>query len=313
MILLAGIPTEPPVELAKDSADAAGIECIVLNQRSFAFDDIEMRFVDGKCAGEIRVGMQSHPLGSFTGIYTRMTDAESLPELAPKRNGAPDPSALNRARAWSETMNAWLELAPQRVANRTSATLSNFSKPYQMQKILSCGLQVPETLVTNSADLVLAFQKRHRRVIYKSISSVRSIVKMLDGNAIKSLERIAVLPTQFQEFVPGDNVRVHVVGSEVLGVRIKSEAVDYRYAGKDGLAVEMEDFDLPPEVSDRCVGLSAALNLPFCGIDFKLTPGGDYVCFEVNPSPAYSYYQENAGIAISDALVRYLANAQKDL
>jgi hypothetical protein len=31
------------------------------------------------------------------------------------------------------------------------------------------------------------------------------------------------------------------------------------------------------------------------------------VCFEVNPSPAYSYYQELTGAPISDALVRYLA------
>jgi glutathione synthase/RimK-type ligase-like ATP-grasp enzyme len=69
----------------------------------------------------------------------------------------------------------------------------------------------------------------------------------------------------------------------------------------------MVTFDLPDAVAARCIGLSRRLGLPFCGIDFKVQPGGDYVCFEVNPSPAYSYYQEQTGAPISDALVRYLA------
>jgi glutathione synthase/RimK-type ligase-like ATP-grasp enzyme len=49
------------------------------------------------------------------------------------------------------------------------------------------------------------------------------------------------------------------------------------------------------------------LDLPLCGIDLKRASDGRYFCFEVNPSPAYSYYQENAGQPIAEALVRFLA------
>lgn len=313
MILLAGIPTEPPLELAIASAEAANIKYVVLNQRAFRHDDIELRLVGGHCEGILTVGMQSFPLDAFTGIYTRMTDPQSLPELQTHPRRLLDVAAPQRANIWNETFNAWLELAPQRVANRNSATLSNFSKPYQAQKIRAAGFQVPETLVTNDPEEVRNFQKQHRRIIYKSTSSIRSIVRVLDDEAMKNLDRITFLPTQFQACIYGDDVRVHVVDQHIFAARIKSEAIDYRYAGRDGLDVDMTIHELPEEIAQRCIDLSRALNLPFCGIDFKRTSGGNYICFEVNPSPAYSYYQEQTGIPISDALVSYLAGESDDM
>jgi glutathione synthase/RimK-type ligase-like ATP-grasp enzyme len=301
MIVLAGIPSEPPIALAAASADALGLPCVVLNQRAFAFDGLDLRFADGRCSGSLTVAGQRHPLASIAGIYLRTMDTDSLPELQAA------PQARQRAHAWEETLQAWTEVAPQRVANRISLTLSNFSKPYQMQAIRAAGFAVPDTLATNDPAAVHAFRARHGKVIYKSASSVRSIVRLLDDAALKKLDAIRALPTQFQAYIGGENVRVHVVGTRTFAVRIVSDAVDYRYAGRDGLDVDMVPFDLPDDVAARCVGLSARLGLPFCGIDFKVQPGGAYVCFEVNPSPAYSYYQELTGVPISDALVRYLA------
>jgi glutathione synthase/RimK-type ligase-like ATP-grasp enzyme len=100
---------------------------------------------------------------------------------------------------------------------------------------------------------------------------------------------------------------VHVVGSEVFATRIESEAVDYRYASQDGLSNEMCPITLPPEVEQNCRTLSQRLNLPLCGIDLKLTPEGRYYCFEVNPSPAYTYYQDHTAQPIAQAIAGWLA------
>ena len=43
------------------------------------------------------------------------------------------------------------------------------------------------------------------------------------------------------------------------------------------------------------------------GIDLKITPEDDVYCFEVNPCPAFSYYEANADQPISAAVARYLA------
>ncbi|WP_165390761.1 ATP-grasp domain-containing protein [Pseudoduganella lutea] len=306
MILLAGIPSEPPVAMALASAEALGIPCVLLNQRSFAHDEMELDYADGTCTGAMTIGGQVYPLERFRGIYLRTTDASTLPELS-RMGRAWDGAALAaRAHAWSEILVQWTEIAPQRVANRLSATLSNYSKPFQLQVIRRAGFAVPETIVTSEPACVHAFRARHGRVIYKSTSAVRSIVRVLDDAALAQLESIRALPTQFQQFIDGENIRVHVVGDSVFAVRIISDAVDYRYAGRDGLDVDMVPFALPARESDRCRALSRELALPLCGIDFKRTPGGEYVCFEVNPSPAYSYYQEQTDLPMSDALVRYL-------
>ena len=47
--------------------------------------------------------------------------------------------------------------------------------------------------------------------------------------------------------------------------------------------------------------------LDFAGIDLRITPDGETYCFEVNPSPAYSAFEEATGQPISLALARYLA------
>jgi hypothetical protein len=309
MILLAGIPSEPPIALAAESAASLGIPYLMLNQRSFAHDDMELEFCEGRCTGVLVAGGQTFPLDRFSGIYLRLIEAATLPELARAGRAWNGGVLAARAHAWADMLTQWTEIAPQRVANRLSATLSNFSKPCQLQAIRAAGFAIPETLVTNEPGAVLAFRARHGRLIYKSASSVRSIVRILDDAALGALERIRALPTQFQEYIDGVNVRVHVVGERVFAARIVSEAVDYRYAGRDGLDAEMQAFDLPHEIADRCRALSRRLALPFCGVDFKVRPNGQYVCFEVNPSPAYSYYQEQTGMPISDALVRYLAGA----
>jgi glutathione synthase/RimK-type ligase-like ATP-grasp enzyme len=163
-------------------------------------------------------------------------------------------------------------------------------------------------LITNSPDEVREFLFEHGRVIYKSTSSIRSIVRELEGCDLDKLDRVRNLPTQFQAFVPGTNIRVHVVGQDVFATRIESESTDYRYAGRDGNDVTMRAVELPTEIRERCVELSRTLDLPLCGIDLKLTPDGSYYCFEVNPSPAYTYYEEQTGQPIAEAIVSYLAN-----
>ena len=65
--------------------------------------------------------------------------------------------------------------------------------------------------------------------------------------------------------------------------------------------------ELPDELGRRCVRLARALDLPFAGIDLKLAPDGGACCFEVNPSPAFSYYESHTGQPIARAVARYLA------
>ena len=288
-----------------DAAERRGVDHVVFNQRAAPHSDLWLGVDKDGLRGEL-TSTRRVDLELVRGVYVRLMDHSKLPEAELTRRGTEDFAGKAKS-AWLHRMLIeWLELTRGRVMNRASSMASNMSKAYQAQLIRKVGFSVPETLITNDPDEVRRFKAAHGRVIYKSISSVRSIVRELEDAKTPGLERIRYLPTQFQAFIDGPNIRVHVVGEQVFATLIDSDAVDYRYASRDGLETSMCETELPPEVSDRCVTLSKVLELPLCGIDLKRTPSGEFVCFEVNPSPAFSYYQGHTGQPIADAIVSYL-------
>ena len=311
MILFCGIASEPPMALAIEAARRRGLAHLVFHQRDSHFCDIALDHEAGRLTGSLWAQEAEWPLEQFTGVYTRLIETEALPENRPRGRTLPDPGRVVRSIFLHQALADWIELAECRVVNRASAISSNVSKPYQTQLIAQL-FRTPETLVTNEPDEARDFMRLHQRVIYKSISSIRSIVREWSSADEQNLGKIRALPTQFQSFVSGTNIRVHVVGRKVFATEISSRAVDYRYAQRDGLDVEMRPIELPPDISRKCRELSALLQLPFCGVDLKRTEGNAYYCFEVNPSPAYSYYQDLTGQAIADALVDYLAGASEE-
>ena len=220
-------------------------------------------------------GTTEFDLSRCGGAYTRVVPASML-------RGAPtDPQGVLHHHYLVDGLNAWLEVAPLRVANRMGPGMSNASKPWQGQLIRKAGFATPESIVTNDPAAVLAFRQKHRRVIFKSASGVRSIVTPLSGAQDAALERVRALPTLFQAFVPGVNYRVHVVGGQVFCTRVDS------------------------------VLLAAGMGLELAGIDLKRRPDGEFVCFEVNPSPAYSCFDRESAQAVAEALVIHLSGGAR--
>jgi len=308
MILLCGIPSEPPVRLAIEAAKRMRVKYLLFNQREAQYDDIFLDVEQGHLKGAIRIGEQTVPFHEVSGIYNRLIDIQQLPEY----QSSTGQSGVNLDRVYKsvlvhDALIDWMETSEARVMNRNSDMLSNLSKPYQTQRIQEAGFLIPPTLITNDPADVKEFVGTYERVVYKSISSVRSIVKALDRKRMGELSKLHNLPTQFQAYIPGVNIRVHVTGSQVFATEVISRAIDYRYAGQEGAEVEISEIELPYQIEERCLELSRLLRLPLCGIDLKRTPEEDYYCFEVNPSPGYSYYQEHTGQAIADGIVRYLS------
>jgi glutathione synthase/RimK-type ligase-like ATP-grasp enzyme len=188
---------------------------------------------------------------------------------------------------------------------------SNGSKPYQAELIRAAGFDVPDTLVSTDPAAVLEFRERCGSVIYKSISGVRSIVSRLCVDDRERLDDIANCPTQFQQYVRGVDYRVHVVGDAVFASEIVCGSDDYRYAGRQGLEAEIRPFAIEPGLAKRCVGLASRLDLPVAGIDLRRTPEGRWYCFEVNPSPGFTFYEEATGQKIADAIAALLMSAME--
>ncbi len=281
----------------------------MLSQRRFGECAIALDVSQGRIGGALTVAGNGYPLSEFRAAYLRLMDDRSLPEL----DGEPEDSPLRyRCRGFHETLTRWMDIAPGCMVNRSWPSATNMSKPFQAQIIRRAGFLTPETLITSDPEAVVAFHAVHGRIIYKSISGIRSIVCDADVSNSDRLERIRWCPTQFQAFVPGTEIRVHVVGEEVFAAAVQTEATDYRYAlQQTGLAADLREVTLSTELTERCVRLTKKLGLEVSGIDLKVTPDERVYCFEVNPSPAFSYYENGAGLPIAAAIACLLMRSDK--
>jgi hypothetical protein len=305
VILVWGIADDAPTAALINALAARGAPFVVIDQRNVLDTEIELT-INGGVAGSLRCGRTSLDLGSITAAYIRPYDARRVPEVERAGEGS---SAWFHALSVDDVLISFSETTAALVVNRPSAMASNGSKPFQSLWIKRAGFEVPETLVTTDPEAALDFWQLHGDVVYKSISGARSIVSRLQPDHVARLDDVMWCPTQFQQYVRGREYRVHVVGDEVLACEIESEADDYRYAQQRGADISIRWAKLTDDCADRCRHLVGTLGLALAGIDLRIGDDERWYCFEVNPSPGFSYYETATGQPIAAAVARLLAEA----
>lgn len=301
-IVLWGLKGDSPLDGVLAALLELGANVFFLDQRRILESSVSL-CVDGVVAGDLHLGQQAVELASVAGVYLRPHDTRKLPAL---RDAAPGQSAWQHALAFDDALLAWLEICDAEVVNRPSAMAPNNAKPLQLRAIREAGFSIPETLVTNDRTAALEFRARHGCVVYKSISGMRSIVHRFDDSRLDRLADLAACPTQFQQYISGLDQRVHVVGDQLFACAIVSKADDYRYASHDG--VHIDTCRLPDDIADRCVRMVARMGLRFAGIDLRRSPADEWFCFEVNPSPGFTYFEDATGQPIADAVAQLLVS-----
>jgi hypothetical protein len=301
VILIYGSLEDPPLTRTLEALQEESASYVLVAQSALDREGLCIHIGPGGVDGVLVAAGQQVPLSEFHSVYSR-------PLELPARTF--DSAGALRARVVHEQLFEWLDISPALIINRPRAMQSNVSKPLQAQMIAAAGFRVPETLITNSEQEARAFWREHGRVVFKSISGVRSIVQELNETNAARLHLLSALPVQFQAYVPGADVRVHVVGERVFAAEIASPVIDYRYASRYGASITMKAAQLPRAVGKRCVDLARMMELPLAGIDFRRRPDGEYVCLEVNPMPAYTFFEANAELPISHALAELLINGK---
>ena len=304
MILVYGRLDDPPIARLIEVLQEAGARHARVELTEFDREHLRIEIGPHGVDGCLVVAGQEIPLAQVRSVCAR-------PLGLPKRWSTPGGAA--RVRILHEQFLEWLDVARALVVSRPRAMQSNASKPLQAQLIGEAGFAVPQTLVTNDEAEARAFWREHGRVIFKSVSGVRSIVQELNERSAEQLDRLALLPTQFQAYVPGVDVRVHVVGERTFAAEIRRPVTDDRYPSQSGAAAILARTQLPGDVAERCVTLAKRMELPLAGIDLRRRPGGEFVCFEVNPMPAYTYYEPHTGLPISRALAALLIDGDRAL
>jgi glutathione synthase/RimK-type ligase-like ATP-grasp enzyme len=298
VILVWGLAHDGPTARVIEELRKRGARVAWIDQQATDNFRIELNAGDADL-GVLYLPGEAIDLASVRSAYLRPYDLRTL-ELA--RGIAADNPRFRQCCAFEELLSLWGEVTDGLVMNRLSAMSSNGSKPYQSDVIRQYGFSVPDTLITSDPQAALAFWDQHGTVIYKSMSGQRSIVTALGAADRRKLFKIARCITQFQAWIPGTDYRVHVVADQVFATRIRSTAVDHRY-GQD---TALESADIPDAVAERCFRLTRGLGLELSGVDLRLSPRGEWFCFEVNPSPGFTYHEDATGAPIGDAIASAL-------
>jgi glutathione synthase/RimK-type ligase-like ATP-grasp enzyme len=301
MILLWGIPADTPLRATYEALVRAAARVVMLDQFDTARMSVRLT-IGRETAGILLVDGTTHDLAAVTALYQRPYDGARVLCAA----GNADEALRDHAIRFNDVLLCWSELTDALVVNRPSAMASNGSKPLQAALIEAAGFATPQTLLTTDADEAAAFRARYGQVIYKSASGVRSRVALLDDSTLRRIAG-AACAIQLQEYISGTDMRVHVVGDATFACTIDSSATDYRYPGETEDAPRLENCALPAEIATRAVALTRALGLVFSGVDLRRADDGRWICFEANPSPGFTYYEDGTGAPIADALASLLA------
>ncbi|GHO68396.1 hypothetical protein KSC_072880 [Ktedonobacter sp. SOSP1-52] len=307
MILLWGLPGDGPLRAVYEVLRRRNCRPAFLNQHDLRHTSIKLTVAD-QASGVLSLKGENIRLEDIQAVYLRPYETLSLPCMRDlDKSHALRQHALNV----EDLLLSWIELTPALVINPLEAMASNNSKPYQASLIQQFGFAVPDTLITTNPQAALAFWQRHEKVIYKSISGTRSIVSCLTEKQRARLELVRWCPTQFQQYIPGDDYRVHVVDQQLFACHIYSPAADYRYASQQGASATIKACLLPELIQERCRLLARGLGLLVAGIDLRCTPEGEWYCFEVNPSPAFTYFEQETKQPISQAISSLLVEGRE--
>jgi glutathione synthase/RimK-type ligase-like ATP-grasp enzyme len=282
-ILIWGVPEDPPTRAVHDCLAALDAQPVLVDFAAIA--RTSAKFCTAPEVAHHLTCDGTWLLEDFSAAYLRPYDARDF-------GGGLSANFVRHI------VYDWAEHSAATIVNRPSAEATNHSKLRQALAITQSGFATPESLVTNVAGEILEFSAKHRTLVYKSLSSVRSVVKEL---AVSDVPEGPMGPVFVQERIKGRNIRVHVVGNRVFACSVQTDAIDYRYS-----PATLHDFDLDADVAERCVALTQQLGLIVSGIDLIVTSKDDWYCLEVNPNPGFTAFDRTGDKAVARAVAELL-------
>ncbi len=217
--------------------------------------------------------------------------------------------------AWSETTEAvnglWYAMDCFWM-NHPTADEKALRKVTQHRVARRLGLRIPETLVTNGPDEARAFVERHSatgviRKAFRNISEAPRETMKVGPAEIAQLDSVRFAPVIFQEYIPLSlDLRVTCVDGEMFATAFRSKQqyeVDYR----SGIgSAEVFPYTLPDDVVTRLQALLDHFELKYGAVDFRVTPEGEHVFFEVNPAGEYLFAVDRTNQPVPQAIAAAL-------
>lgn len=211
-----------------------------------------------------------------------------------------------------------LELSGTLIINPIESMLKARDKYASIMALKAAGINVPPTAVVEEVFTAVEICRKWGDVVIKPMmgSMGYGSVRTSDPDIVFTIAKTWLThgqPIYIQKYVPkpGRDIRVFVVGDEVLGGY-------YRYAPNGSWKTNVaqgartEKIEkLNEEVIDMALKAVDTLKLHYAGVDIGEV-GDDFVIFEVNAAPQWSGFMSATGINPSDKIAEYVIKLLKN-
>ncbi len=208
---------------------------------------------------------------------------------------------------YSAFSGLWLSLNPFWI-NHPTRDDEAAKKVYQLKLAQEIGLKIPDTCITNNSKKADKFIIKHGRenVIYKAFSGTEHAwreTRLLKEEELSLIDNVKYAPVIFQKHIPAQaDLRITMIGGKVFTGAIytsnTSYHVDFRMVMDEA---RMEPFEIPDELKILLIKYMKCLGLIYGAIDMRLTPDGEYVFLEINPSGQWLFVEQGTGLRITEA------------
>jgi glutathione synthase/RimK-type ligase-like ATP-grasp enzyme len=192
------------------------------------------------------------------------------------------------------------------------------NKIYQLIIAKSLGLQIPDSIISNSYEKSKDFFYRNKN---------KCIIKPIKSGLIEDNTKSKVVFTSILEKIPEDksrlegcpnffqnciekkgDVRVTMVGEKVFASLIHSQdynetKIDWR---RGEIKLKHTKIELPTDLKVKCVSLLKVLKLRYGAIDLVLDKNDRFVFLEINPNGQWAWIEKQTGYEISNEIVNLL-------
>lgn len=272
---------------------------------------LSAHFTGGQWAGTLRSGPRTIELAEIRSIWNRGTRRCRWPAGM---------STAERQHADLETRLAFggvLADLPAHWINHPAAQADADYKPRQLRTAATCGLEVPDTLITSDPAEARAFAARP--TVIKPLGMIMLIdgedtsighTHLLTDDDLTDLSGIELGPHLLQRWIDKKHeVRLTAVGDELFAAQIhagtEETRIDWR---RDSSALSYAVTDVPDEVRAGVLRYLKAFGLRFAAFDFVVRPDHRWVFLEANTAGQYGWIEHETGAPISRALADELAS-----
>ena len=196
-------------------------------------------------------------------------------------------------------------------------------KPFQLHMARRCGLNIPQTIMTNGSRQLKDFVKVNKSSIIKTFYPVTwcngdrfimAYASRVTNLELVDLSAVALTSNLAQSYIEKEfELRIFYFDGEITSVRIHSQGsekseVDWR-AQFDG-TLEVEIYrDLPRDISTRIREFSSEVGLKYGAFDFIAGQDGKFYFLECNPSGQFLFLEDwNPSIRLTASFLKLLTN-----